>query len=341
MYYLVEGRNNSSYIIYVSSLNSIKYSFSFYKPITLWGKFIKIILIFYVLLNSKFFKKNIKNLYEINKYISNIFKINIQLRLGDCALISPTRDKIIIKKSEVFFRKIGVNHSFNFIKREYYIYKLFNRSPKSFQISKVDNFLANNGYVCEFTLDNSNIKTHMGEKINLITILSEFFQFSNPRFVYVSDYLKDLLKNLDPKNHFKQIFILKKIISICVNQKISLGLTHGDFKPWNIINYKKPLIYDFETSIEHGLPLSDLINYKIEPLLLNNIKPITCVELLLDEKVRSEFYDYLKILDINISLDLLVNIILIEKIIFWHSKESPMEKKYILLSNILSSKIKL
>ena len=75
------------------------------------------------------------------------------------------------------------------------------------------------------------------------------------------------MDKLSSKFYKEQFALLDQLSSKYGFLEISLGMVHGDFKPWNITNLKKPLIYDFEETIVNGLPLFDLFNYYISPTI--------------------------------------------------------------------------
>ena len=99
---------------------------------------------------------------------------------------------------------------------------------------------------------------------------------------------------------------------------IPLGLVHRDFKLWNVLNYEKPLIFDFEETIMYGPPMEDLFNYLIDPIIMNKTQKDVS-NFIFNKQNISLYKLYLRELNLKVDFDLFLKIYLFNKILFLKS----------------------
>jgi hypothetical protein len=201
------------------------------------------------------------NSQEVAKELSSVGEVAVNTE-DFSALISPTRDKVIIHFHGKGYLKIATRASRIAAKREIAVYELLNRKkPQSFAFSPT----------CKIASDNSSVRFFMGyaagnfsERIpdadSLIASLSELFNLTRQEKPW--EELWSFLQETPD---------LAKRISDCDRKGNSIvGLVHRDFKPWNVKSGDQPLFFDFESTVFTGCPLEDLFNYTVEPLLRQN-----------------------------------------------------------------------
>ena len=338
---VLEGRNKATYYINTNNLSVLIESLKFYVPIGLEGKLLKILLVIVTYVESKLFKKNLKTSREIKLELQQLLnhKIDFEFSLNSSALVSPTRDKVIINNHNQSFIKYAANQSFDSVNKEIEIYKLFKKKPKSFQVSKFTEYVNYGNCFCKFKLDNKHICLQRTKKFDLSIVLAEFFNYGTLERVTVAHYSNSLISKLDQNTNATQITFLSKIMQRFGKLEFSLGLTHNDFKPWNIKAYSKPLIFDFEEANLSGLPLSDLINFKLDPIIFNSSNFNSLINLLLKKTTQNDFNKYKKQIGINLPTEILIYFYLTERIIFWRTQNPELSKKYFMLFNFIIDKL--
>ena len=132
----------------------------------------------------------------------------------------------------------------------------------------------------------------------------------NLKNIWKNRYLKSTISRESIEKIFNQLEATKKYV------KITVGLVHRDFKPWNISDEQGLLIYDFEEAVTDGLPLEDLLNYHIDPIV-RYLSPIKVAERIFKEIHVNEYQRYLEELKISVDFQILLYCYLIERIIFW------------------------
>ena len=338
---VLEGRNKATYFINTKNLSALIESLKFYAPIGFEGKILKILLFIVTYIESKLFKKNLKTSCEIKLELQQILKhkIDFEFYLNSSALVSPTRDKVIINNHNQSFIKYASNQSYDGVKKEIEIYKLFKKKPKSFQVSKLTEYINYGNCFCKFKLDNKHICSKKTKKFDMSLVLAEFFNYGTQKKVSVAYYSKFLISKLNQNTNATQISFLNKIKQRFGVLEFSLGLTHNDFKPWNIKAYSKPLIFDFEEANINGLPLSDLINFKLDPIITNSSNFNILTNILLKETTQNDFNKYKKQIGINLPTEIFIYFYLTERIIFWRTKNPVLSEKYIRFFNIITYKL--
>ena len=106
-------------------------------------------------------------------------------------------------------------------------------------------------------------------------------------------------------------------------ETLPLGLVHRDFKPWNILLRDSVLIFDFEEAIIAGPPLEDILNYYIDPVIRYQ-SAIQVYDFIYSKEKLTEYTTYLKLLNVNVSFEVLLVTYILERIIFW-TKEDELD----------------
>jgi hypothetical protein len=340
IFYILSGNNGATYIINTSGWNSISESLKFYRAHSVKSKILKAGLKGFLWLKNNFYPSNLKNNQQVQEYLQSLCEIKIDFHLNwECSvLVSPTRDKIIVNHHQKFFQKFAFGKSYNKVKNEAGIYNLFVKPLKNFQVSQYVPEVIGSNEFCSFKLFNSHLETNRSEDLDLVPALVEFFKVSQDNSINAGIYVESLIdriKEFELELNGGQIEFLKQLKEKYASIKIPLGLVHRDFKPWNIIQYQKILIFDFEEAITDGLPLEDILNYYCDPIVrykhANEV-----AEVLLDEFMIGQYYAYLEDLNISIDFKLFLHMYLIERILFWHTaNELETSKAYLKLSNYL------
>jgi len=334
-FFIIEGKNKAIYII---NIKDIKNSLSFYKSKTKIQKIKKFLFSIYLYMLPMINKSKLKTKEEIENFLNsltnNIIK-DYYIDNNSSILVSPTKDKIIINNNNLF-QKFAFGESYNNVKNEANIYGLFKKPLRFFQISKFYDFY-DNGEYCSFKLSNNESYT---DNNDIVLALVELFNITRKNNVNLIKYLEQKLskyKSLNIKCEKIIQNIIKNILKSNQNIFISTGLVHKDFKHWNITSNKKGglLIYDFEEAVIDGLPLEDLLNYYIDPII--RYFPSKKVKNIIFDKKNIQTYNrYLRLININIDFKVLLFVYLIERVYFWADKKDfQTSNKYCELLNII------
>ena len=335
MFYILKGNNGAVYIINTKSWDSISISTKFYNAYTKRLKFLKKCFQFTLFFAGKLGLLKLRSSIDTNRFICNVIDFNYDFDLNEncSALISPTKDKVVVNHHNNFFQKFAFKKSYKAVKNEYRIYNLFKQKPNFFSISSPQNFVDINESCCHFKL--INIQKFVKEKNNNMTYaLVEFFKTSKLKKVRLIEYFRNL--KTTAITHIKNdSSIMTKVVDLENNIEsdffLKLGLVHRDFKPWNVNTEDGIHIYDFEASVTHGLPLEDYFNYFVSPILSYEA-PEKILELIFNKEIVSEFNFYLKELKIYIDFKVLLCCYFLERIIFYKSNvERNTRKLYIKL----------
>lgn len=340
LFYILQGNSGATYILNAGNWNAISASLRFYRARNLKSKVLKVGLRLYLFGMGKLVSKGLKTGDEIQEYLQNLSAnpIDFQIDENCSALISPTRNKIIVHHHGVYFQKFAFGESYSKVKNEANIYALFPKTPVIFQVSSFSKAFDTVGQVCSFTLSNSGLQTVKNKTPGLVAVLVEFFKMAQGKTITLEDHINALLKTMeDVKDNplTKQVVVLESFKKDQGSLVLPLGLVHRDFKPWNILEYERPLIFDFEEAIPAGPPMEDLLNFYIDPII--RYRPTTEVAELLLSKANIESYtSYLKELGIIIDYQVLIHTYLIERIVFWtNAGELQTAKAYLALSDYL------
>ena len=272
-FYIYEGKNGGVYVLNIYNWSTLTLSLNFYKAINLRSRFLKFLFKVIIFIATKFKLIKLKTFDEVKVYINSCTPNNLEIDFNKSSsiLISPTKDKVIVNNN-FFFQKYYFGKSFQKGNNDLNTYNLLKNIFLNFQISKCYDSKIHNNEIISFKLSNQHIDYTYGnlKTEKLVLILTEFFNISVQKKSSVktlSENYKEALIKLSSKFYEKQFALLDQLSSKYGFLEISLGMVHGDFKPWNITNLKKPLIYDFEETIVNGLPLFDLFNYYISPTI--------------------------------------------------------------------------
>ena len=342
IFFILNGNNGASYICNTKNWQSIDESLKFYKARTLKSQVLKQGLKWYLLLNRFFFSHKFKDANSINTYLQQVSSTKTDFNIhDDCSiLISPTNDKVIVNHHHSYFQKFAFGNSYQKVKKEASIYNLLPTTLTHFQVSRYFDAEVKPDEFMSFKLSNEGISTNKKElTINsLVPVLIEFFKGVPVTTCRVNDYIENLQKKLLQLTEGKygaQEQVLEQIKSELGNVEFPQGLVHRDFKPWNLLHYKKPLLFDFEEAIVNGPPLEDLLNYLIDPIIrYRNASEVA--KILFNNHNMKVFASYLKALDIKIEPQIFIHFYVIERMLFWHHNSDMLTtNKYKHLSDYL------
>lgn len=340
IFYILNGNNGATYIINTSSFKSISESLKFYKARTLKQKIQKNVFGLYLMcINIINLTSRLKSLEYISLYLGRLSDLDIDFELDNNSsiLVSPTRDKIIIHHHGEFFQKFAFAKSLENVKNEANIYKLLDVKLSHFEVSSFFDKVQTSKH-CSFKL--SCKRNYIPEKLDLVSALVEFFLVSLQKDFSLLKYMDVLQSNI------VEYDIESKYINTLLEQYklkhkeacILLGLVHRDFKPWNINDTKGLLIFDFEEAVVDGLPLEDLFNYGIDPMIRYKDTQSVYENIFKKESV-DEYERYLKILDIKVDFLVFLNLYIIERIIFWKKAgDNSTSNSYVMLFEYINER---
>ncbi|WP_179318035.1 phosphotransferase [Winogradskyella helgolandensis] len=325
LFFILNGNNGATYILNAKSWSTISHSLKFYKPHALKSELLKQGLRLYVWLLGKVGRFKLQDKAAITTMIGQKVNYPLDFDLDDnCSvLISPTKDKVIVNNHKHYFQKFAFGKSYANVKQESDIYKRLPLKSKAFQISEIKDVQVVMGEFCSFKLCNSNtlISKPTDIKPVLVPVLTEFFQYSQSKETTCSNYLENLFAALDHAG--------LPDFRLCWSAEMEtnygaiswpLGLVHRDFKPWNVLSYQKPLIYDFEETVLDGPPLEDLFNYHIDPIIRYN-SPEDVTAIIFAECQINCYKEYLSHLNIHMTYKPFLIIYLLERILFYNVSE--------------------
>ncbi len=345
LFYILKGNNGATYILNTSSWKNIDTSLKFYRARTLKASILKQGLHWYLFFKWILFKTKLKSAIEINHYLQKISVINTNFNINEnCSvLISPTNDKVIVNRHHEYFQKFAFGKSYKNVKKEATIYALFTNNEKYFQTSNYYDVEDKKDQVISFKLSNTHILASIEKTTTegLTLALIEFFKLPASKKFTINAYVDQLQSELQQLQYGQTETLEQELEAIKTNYgklEFSLGLVHRDFKHWNVINYSKPLIFDFEEAVTNGPPLEDLLNYYIDPIIRNKMTD-EVVKLTLNEAQLLTYKKYLKGLNIEIEFKVFLHFYLIERLVFWKkANDMELSNKYLNLSTYLIEK---
>jgi len=340
-FFLFNARNGASYIINSHSWDEIKRSLGFYNARFLKQKIFKVSFCILVYLLSKFqsffYRKSFLSSSEVQAYIKSIGCLHdFDLNYSCSLLVSPTRDKVIINYHGSHFKKIAFGKSYLKVAKEAEIYKLLmgnTDSKRFFSFSSLYDYSESNG-CCSFKMsypqEKNIVKTNNSD---LLLPLVEFFKSSEIKLSSLSSILYTIKEEIDSQNFSaicndqgickasvrQQLFYIVDKCMMLDERYIPLGLVHGDFKPWNIINTQPLTIFDFEEANIQGLPLVDYLNYIVDPIIRYK-EPDDVVSVLFGGDNISNFRLYLSEVDCNIDYTVFIYLYLLGRVVFWYNQ---------------------
>jgi len=334
MFYILEGNNGATYILNIRSLQDIKQSLNFYKARTLKQKIQKNVLIIYLMV-LKVFGFKLQSLDDIKVYLSSLSDVAIDYGLDtNCSvLVSPTRDKVIVHHHDEYFEKFAFAKSYANVKKESEVYELLNTKHKHFKVSKFYDKVDTSHY-CSFKL--SNVSNEVMNDVDMTLALVEFFSITLQTNVSFFSYIDTLVKECRENKPIGTL--LKKYKTLYADESISSGLVHRDFKPWNIKYEDGLLIFDFEEAITDGLPLEDMLNFRVDPIIRYQDTKVV-YEHIFDHKSVEEYKRYLDLLGIKIDFVVFLNLYIINRVVFWEkAKDSKASQCYMMLFEYINQK---
>ena len=342
LFYILKGNNGATYILNTSSWKNIGASLKFYRARTLKAHILKQGLHWYLLFKWILFKRKLKSAIEINQYLQkvSVTKTNFNINEYCSVLISPTYDKVIVNHHHEYFQKFAFEKSYHNVKKEATIYALITKSNKYFQTSNYYDVEDKKDQLISFKLSNTHVLTSTEKTTTdgLTLALVEFFKATASGKCTIKTYIEHLQSELQQLQEIQtetQEQVLNVIKKNYGELEFPLGLVHRDFKPWNVINYSKPLIFDFEEAITDGPPLEDLLNYYIDPIIRYKTTE-EVIKLALNETQILNYKNYLQELNIEIEFKVFLHFYLIERMLFWkNTNEVETAMSYRKLSNHL------
>jgi hypothetical protein len=349
LFYILNGNNGATYILNTSSWKNIGTSLKFYRARTLKASILKKGLHWYLFFIGSLFQTNLKSDIEIKQYLQKVSATSTSFNINkDCSvLISPTNDKVIVHHHHEYFQKFAFGKSYHNVKKEADIYDLFTKNKKHFQTSNYYDVEDKKNELISFKLSNTNVLTSIEKTTveGLTLALVAFFKTTDSEKCTVKTYVEHLQSELQQVQNVQtktQVQVLETIKTNYGELEFPLGLVHRDFKPWNVISYSKPLIFDFEEAVIDGPPLEDLLNFHIDPII--RYKTIEEVyKIALNEVQILNYKNYLKGLNIVMDFKVFLHFYLINRILFWkNANEAETAMSYKKLSNhlILEEKFK-
>ena len=343
LFILLNANNGATYIVNTRTLGSVIMSLNFYKARTVKSLVLKGILILLSRILGKINLNRLKNINEVNELLNDLSnsEFNFNIDTNSSVLISPTKDKVIVNHHNDYFQKFAFGQSYNKVKNEAEVYKLFN-APTQFQISMFfdEMDILNKFYSFKLKNKSSNLYKNTSEAFSLVSALVEFFNVSKQQNYSIYKYvqiIQDKLLEVDKSQFKSQIKVVDELKDKYGHLSFPLGLVHRDFKPWNTLHSEKILIYDFEETITDGPPLEDLFNYFIDPIILYK-KPQEVIKYIYSKKNLRLYNRYLKELKIEIDFDFFLQIYLVNRMLFWENENKMiMMYKYVDLSNHLTA----
>ena len=341
IFYILNGNHGATYIVNAKNLDSITYSLKFYKARTtkqsVMKDTLKLYLIILGLLSKVSFLSVFKNKSEIKEYLEKLTDLHIDFELDEnsSVLVSPTRDKVIVHHHGHFFQKFAFGNSYKNVRNEAEIYKLLDRPLRNFEVSKFYDYIDRENEFCSFKLSSQH--KSVKAEIDIVSALVEMFNITRQDKCLFSTYLEGLknrYRESDTENTLIKS-VLETLEDAHQNELISLGLVHRDFKPWNINDEYGLLIYDFEEAVTDGLPLEDLFNYNIDPII-RYVSPLDVIDKIFMPENVKEYKRYLIMLKVDLDFEVLLYCFMLEKILFYKEVEhDEIRNQYIeLLKNL-------
>ncbi|WP_139374895.1 phosphotransferase [Salegentibacter holothuriorum] len=340
VFLVMNGKNGATYIINASDRNSITESLKFYRALSLRSKILKVGLMISLMLKSRIFSTKFETAEEVQQFLQNLSSSKIKFGIDEnCSvLVSPTRSKIIVNHHGNYFEKFAFGDSYIQVRNEANIYKLFSGQYNNFQVSNFYDLTNSFDEICSFKLSNVNVDVAGGPTFSLVNSLSEFFNITENTKITVEKYIEDLVQRLnfsELQNLSLQDEELESIKQKYKTKKFPVGLVHRDFKPWNIIEYPKILIFDFEEAITNGPPMEDLLNFYLDPIIRYQSTKMVA-EYLQSEELVNYQNAYLEKLNISIDSKVFIHFYLTERMLFWwNAGENQTSKAYLKLSDYL------
>ena len=328
IFYIYTGGNNAIYIFNLSSLKDISISLDYYQPIGVKRKVLKKIFNLYLYGLGSFCKifssKYLKNSVDIQEFLSLKIGNNIDFNVDQTTsiFISSSGDKVIVHHHHNYFKKFAFSKSYKKSCNEVKIYNVLQQPKSFFMVSDIRD-VKDKGNYCSFKLYNE-FTEKKRSRVNdavLTKALVEFFQMIPLESRKVSSICSSMENDFTciTQSIQSQIeIVLNKTKDIFGDEEITVGLTHWDFKIWNLQPYDNKIqIYDFEESKFDGLPLEDLYNYYIDSKIMNGIDTENIIIFIYSDFLKEQTTKYLQYLGIQTDSTLLLLFYLLNRINFY------------------------
>lgn len=340
MYLVLCGGAGATYCLDCNSFSAIRSSLLFYKARTFLQRLKKAfvwLLCFFVLALKIVIKGRVYSLPGLQLYLEQVSgkRFDFEVSSNCSVLISPTRDKVIVNHHGRYFHKIAFGGSVDNVINEIGIYDILRDDFYFFVVSEIFDVKKENRGLVHFKMRDK--CSHSVCAGTLEDVMAELFCVTKSSNYLYGNYWHSVL--LECKNSdicCKNIeYLANKIIKeegdICYFE----GFFHGDFKPWNIEVGKVIKIYDFEESRAAGMPLSDFLNYVIDPLMQDfNLNVV--VSAVQDEKFKESCFTYLAAIGCKVRFESLLCAHVLERVLFYKEKEKQMQKdNYLRLFNVV------
>jgi len=296
-YVFLPTKNNPKVALTIDNKVVIKNSFDLYNPFSTKAKLLKIFLHF----GFKYFNSFFKFIFRVNqKQQSPILKYlekKLNQNLISSVYFATTNDKVVIQLQTNHAEVVGY---LKFPLNEIGIKQIRNEM-RALEV------LSSNNIVAPYLLaDQFN-----GIPFFLLQDLGNNIGIHNPKFIFElackfkrneryillhHPRIKSLLHEL---HNMGLNELHDKLTNICLNSTCEYLLVyeHGDFAPWNVVNFEGRLIpFDFEYFVNDGLESLDLIKYFYQTgTLLKNKKGVDLILFIQNQLNLGEFKYFLTI----------------------------------------------
>jgi len=332
-FFILHGRNGATYVFNAGSLSDIQESLKFYKALTLKGKVMKSALFVVLLLLGKLRLPPLRTGKDVANYLVALPDEKIAFELdGHCSVhVAPTRDKVIIHQHGRCFEKVAFGGSYAGVSNEALVYRGFAGQPRLFSISRLECF-EDHGSYCHFAMSHDSLPCDLvGDSIDWSAVLAEFFvSLGGSQAILLRACLTELRAACERGGWASDAeldALFDHFSSTYGDERLPFGLVHRDFKPWNVLPFSKPLIFDFEEAIDDGLPCEDLLNYFIDPII-HNQSTEAVQTILFGEPVQQALGRYAKALGLSVPVEFFIFAYLINRVLFWRERDNDRTAQY-------------
>ncbi|MCQ2379555.1 MAG: acyltransferase family protein [Victivallaceae bacterium] len=250
-YFQFDGSNGATFFFSAASFEDWRKSLEFYQGVSWIAKLKKCLLLFaYPYFRQKAAVGNGEVAAELLRVLPKGTKLT--LCIHDSAMISPTRDKIVVHHHGSGYEKFFVRDSRAGGVRELESYRLLQKKrPESFRFSELLSADATDDLVhlqMAYVLKANGRGDHLP-----LTVFVDFFKTKMYPEISWDDYWNSLELPFD-------------VPAVLRDGMTVRGTVHHDFKPWNVKQGGVPQIFDFE-GVSAGLPLEDFFNFIVDPVL--------------------------------------------------------------------------
>ena len=257
-FFYIHGGNGASFFFSMLNMDEWRKSLEFYRAVSQTARIKKFFLrIAYSILKQR--ASLTKDM--VSRMIEKELCIPVSIPESASAMVSPTRDKVIIHIHGYGYEKIAIGKSKEGIVQEVKVYQLLTQAkPHTFAFSSVEK-IAQDETSIRFFMQYANgiFLEDVPSIASLTEALIEFFSLGKTNFRLWEELYHDLLKDFPD--------LMERVSDEMKKGGTPVGLVHRDFKPWNVKSGNLPLFFDFESATFSGCPLEDFFNYIVDPLL--------------------------------------------------------------------------